>query len=220
MTCLRLVLMGIGIALGALSGLANADRYELGSRTIEVPAPTGFVAVSTRSAVAMSAVRESFPREVRVIEVYASPSELSALGSPPALDRFFSINMARSLQDFRVTEKQFSTLMDDLNTELAKDAVDKNAFYRREPWAVFYATGAILLPSYQESRHRYCTNAVARIDETPVHFMSCTLDRGAGDREWLRNAMHGWVKSVYDANPPRSNPPRTEKRIEPAAQPR
>lgn len=218
MPYLRRASVALGVALAMSGGIVAADRYELGSRTIEIPAPAGFVAVSTRSAVLMGSFREWFAAEIRVIELYARRDELAALGSPPALDRFFSVSMAKSFQDFRVTEKQFSRLLDDLNTELADNSGQKEIFYRREPWGAFYASGAALLPAYEEMRQRYCTHAIARIDETPVQFMSCTLDRGAADREWLRNAMHSWVRSVYDANPPRSNPSRAEQRIDPAIQ--
>jgi hypothetical protein len=188
------------VLLAPCSTAATAQRYRVGKDSVVIPPPTGFVTVASHSVELPEKIRATFPSELSVIDVYATQAELDTLGSPPSLDRFFSVSVARGYEHFRATPRQFAELLPLFDESLGKAPDATDPIYRRESWARFYATGARLLPAYEEPAERYCANAFALIGAIPLQFMSCTLDRGAQDREWLRDAMNAWVETAHRLN--------------------
>jgi hypothetical protein len=190
----------LAMLLALAPAAALAQRYRVGKDSVEIPPPAGFITVSTHSLALSDTLRATFPPEMRVIDVFATRAELDTIGSPPSLDRFFSVMIARDHEHFRATEKQFDALLSEGEKELRDDS-GKSAIYRREPWAYFYAMGA-QLTDFGGTRERYCSHALALAGQIPLFFTSCTIDTGELERAWLRTAMDRWVDSIHHRNLP------------------
>lgn len=108
------------ISLCAASALAAAEPTSFGDRMLEIPVPTGHVAVSTRAPTFFSIAQNYMPPANRLVEFYALPDDADALADEgePALERYFQLMTLRSSDARPISTAQFDQLIDALEKEL------------------------------------------------------------------------------------------------------
>lgn len=102
-------------ALLALAACAVADAQAapvaFGKRTLEIPAPTGFVAVAKISPELLRLSEGYLPAGNRLVEIYLSEDEAAALarGEGAQMQRYFQLQVMRSVDGQPISAEEFST---------------------------------------------------------------------------------------------------------------
>lgn len=120
------------IALLALAGSAHAEPLAFGARTLEVPAPEGFVGAS-RDVPQFVAISQAYlPASNRLVEVYISPDDLAAFTGlrEPTLARYFQLQAARNMEGRAISAEGFEQARGIMEAELEKALSDTSAMTR------------------------------------------------------------------------------------------
>lgn len=97
---------------------AHAAPLPFGARTIDVPPPAGFVAVSATVPGLLEVGAANLPPHKRLVEVFVLPSDESALrsGGNATLERLFQIESLRAGDGVLMTEADFAKSMTSLES--------------------------------------------------------------------------------------------------------
>ena len=93
----------------SLSVSALAAPVAFGKRTLEVPAPEGFIALANSSPQYLAAAQAYLPPTNRLVDSYAQPKAAAALaaGTPTNLDRYFQLQTLRKVEGVALSSSDF-----------------------------------------------------------------------------------------------------------------
>jgi len=109
----------------AFAAPASADPYAFGKRTLEIPAPPGYVAVGKDVPGYMAFSQAYLPETNRLVEVFVPPASKAALlaGTQQRIPRYFQVQVLRSLDGTPLSAGDFAAGMDEveegLNAQMA-----------------------------------------------------------------------------------------------------
>ncbi len=122
-TCLASLLV---LGLTFCSGLLRAEDIQVGDTTLTVPAPEGCLPLSKDAAYyQMTARFLPATNELKAIFLSETDHKTAAAGGFPSAQRWFNVQVARSLNPHVVTLKDFTLMKDTVkkeNTQIVKDA--------------------------------------------------------------------------------------------------
>jgi hypothetical protein len=121
-------LAAAGLALAAVTPLSGAPM-QFGTRSLDIPSPTGFVPVSEDIPAYIALAQAYLPPGNRLAEIYLAPDTKDALiaGDQPDIPRFFQVQVMRTLEGKPVSEVEFAGAMDQMEAEFAKLVPDMDA---------------------------------------------------------------------------------------------
>jgi hypothetical protein len=97
------------LALGALS-LAQAAPQKFGDRTVEIPAPEGYIEVTPKMPQYTELAGSYLPASNRLVEMYALPEQIDALigGDAVELNPYYQLQTLRSVDGRVLSNEEFS----------------------------------------------------------------------------------------------------------------
>ncbi len=113
-------------AIGAVSllqaGTLGAEPTAFGSRTLEIPAPDGFVPVGKDVPDYLSISQAYLPAQNRLVEIYTTAEDKAAFlaASEPELARYFQLQVARGIDGKTISSAEFSQASGLMEAELEK----------------------------------------------------------------------------------------------------
>lgn len=125
------MLGGFALTTLAFVGVAVAGPTPFGSRSLDIPAPSGFEPVSKDLPQIFDVSQAYLPPGNRLVEAYIKPeakAELAA-GNPQDLDRYFQLQVLRQVDGVAISNEDFAANMAQVEAEIAKLAptLDKQA---------------------------------------------------------------------------------------------
>jgi hypothetical protein len=112
----------IAVSLVCIGTVAGADPISFGTRTLDLPAPEGFVAVSPKAPQYVKLAQAYLPAGNRLVEVYAEPETADRLasGTATSLLRYFQIQTLRSADGKILSSSEFAEGSHTIEAELIK----------------------------------------------------------------------------------------------------
>lgn len=120
-----LVRLLIGSSLGLVSAFAIAAPTSFGNRVLEIPAPSGHVAISATAPTVFATIQNYMPPANRLLELYTTPSDADALAEEyegeeeAAMERHFQLMTLHSSDRRLVSAAQFKALIEGLEEDAA-----------------------------------------------------------------------------------------------------
>ena len=108
-------------ALFACAG-ATAEPVAFGTRTLNVPAPEGFVGVAKSSPQYIQAMQAYLPASNRLVDAFVTPESAKALigKTTIALDRYFQLQTLRKVDGTALSSEDFRGASTEIETSFAK----------------------------------------------------------------------------------------------------
>ena len=116
----------LALSIAALATLAlaatpaHAEPTKFGARTLEIPAPAGFVPVSKDVPGYMAFSQAYLPASNRLVEVYGPPASKAAMmaGEEQRLPRYFQLQVLRSVEGQPVSATDFAAATGQMEAEI------------------------------------------------------------------------------------------------------
>lgn len=220
--------------LAVLLGLvtqASATPFDLGTTSIEIPEPAGFVEVSPKMRQLWQIVQAGQGYN-RIIAFYIPENEEKAAlaGKDVALPRGFNIQIQRSLQEYSLTEDDFQQVIKQVEALISTRQVDAvqaaiieqfNGNLQEITGAAFSQTENLTLPAHINRPGYYAFSEISTIEVASQNgdtqqdevttttaailvkgkLLMCYTTGSKGDLEWTRSAVKQWVESIIAENP-------------------
>lgn len=108
--------------LGSARAAPPPDTFSIGSRSITVPPPAGFVRCDGIDAEWDKAMQAFHPGVNRVLAMFGTPEDLAALkaGSTPDYSRNCNIQVTRSIENQEIGERTFAGLREQMKSGILK----------------------------------------------------------------------------------------------------
>lgn len=125
------ILAGFALATLAFVGNAIAGPTPFGSRSLDIPAPSGFEPVSRDLPQVFDVSQAYLPAGNRLVEAYIEPDAKAELmaGRPQDLARYFQLQVLRQVDGVSISNEDFAANLAQVEAEIAKLAptLDKQA---------------------------------------------------------------------------------------------
>jgi hypothetical protein len=111
----------LGLLL-AFAGSAQAEPVAFGTRSLEIPAPPGFVAVAQEMPQFLQISQAFLPPQNRLVEIYVAPEDredLRAAREAP-LARYFQLQVGKPVEGMVIAAGDFLQARDTMESELKK----------------------------------------------------------------------------------------------------
>jgi len=99
---------------------AHAEPLQFGARTLEIPRPQGFDALSIISPNQFKLAQAYLPATNRLVEAYILPEDAQAIVAimAPSMARYFQLQVIRNLDGASISESQFQAGVKEMETEI------------------------------------------------------------------------------------------------------
>jgi len=99
---------------------AHADPLQFGARTLEIPKPQGFDALSPVSPNQLKLAQAYLPASNRLVEIYVLPESIWAIiaGKGPPMARYFQLQVIRDIDGASISENQFQEGVKEMEAEI------------------------------------------------------------------------------------------------------
>ena len=105
-----------------LTGSARAEPVAFAERTLEIPAPQGFVAAGKDDPTFLQILQAYLPAQNRLVEVYLTPDDKAAFAAQrqPQMARYFQLQVGRDMDGKPISAPGFEQARDGMERELEK----------------------------------------------------------------------------------------------------
>jgi hypothetical protein len=198
----------LALALALLVGPATAwaDATAFGKRTLDIPAPQGFVPVS-REAPGYFARLPKTSDGVRLVEFYVTPEDKAAVlaGRAPALRRYFELSVRTDLDGLPLADGWMGDMREQIDAALRKNgepaanarfwsqAARKSATPNTD-WGLFFA-------AQPGDAHTLEAVALVAANHQQVDLGAHAHDLESGADVWAEQAVFDWALAIRAANP-------------------
>lgn len=125
------LLAGLAVAALAVASSASAGPTKFGKRSLDIPAPSGFVAIREELPQIFEFTQAYLPPGNRLVEIYVDEETKAGLqaGSQQDMQRYYQLQVLRQLDGVAISNEDFSSNMAQVEAEIAKVApsLDKQA---------------------------------------------------------------------------------------------
>ncbi|MFT3806367.1 hypothetical protein [Arenimonas sp.] len=125
------ILIGFALTTAVFVGGAMAGPTKFGSRSLDIPDPSGFEPVSKDLPQVFDVSQAYLPPGNRLVEAYIKPEAKAELlaGNPQDLERYFQLQVLRQVDGVSISDEEFAANMEQVEAEIAKLAptLDKQA---------------------------------------------------------------------------------------------
>lgn len=116
LTALRRTALGAAAGFVLATGAAVAAPVSFGDRTLDIPAPAGYVAVATRAPQYISVSQSFLPTGNRLVELFTTPDDGDRLAKrePAVLARYYQLQVLRRFEGTVLSAEDFKDARDQM----------------------------------------------------------------------------------------------------------
>jgi hypothetical protein len=108
------------LALALLPAIAGAEPMKFGERSVEIPAPEGFLPVADQAPLLRQITQDFLPPETRLVEIYLTPADLATANAEGAtgMSQYAQVQAMRAADGVPVSTEEFAMLHENLRTTI------------------------------------------------------------------------------------------------------